>query len=194
MNETVGPIALLGTSADPPTYGHQALLEGLSRLFPKVITWASDNPLKIHCASLPQRYELLKTLVKELAIPHLELKQELSNPKTIKTIEIAMEYWPTADLVLIVGSDLAKQIPSWFNSKQLLEKVRLGIAPRKGWPLKNNDLRNLKEIGAKIDFLPLTIPATASSQIRTQHKASQIPKSILPLLLKQKLYGISTTR
>ena len=41
-----GAVALFGTSADPPTMGHRALLLGLRRLYPLVATWASDNPLK----------------------------------------------------------------------------------------------------------------------------------------------------
>ena len=43
-------LALFGTSADPPTCGHQALLEGLLGLYPAVATWASTNPLKRHGA------------------------------------------------------------------------------------------------------------------------------------------------
>ena len=51
-------IALLGTSADPPTLGHQALLEGLLQHFGQVATWASDNPMKRHGAALDQRCDL----------------------------------------------------------------------------------------------------------------------------------------
>ena len=58
MKKQIGPIALLGTSADPPTLGHQALLIGLLSLFPQVITWASNNPVKIHSASLEERHQL----------------------------------------------------------------------------------------------------------------------------------------
>lgn len=50
---TVAAIALLGTSADPPTRGHQVLLEGLLRRYGQVATWASDNPLKQHDAPSP---------------------------------------------------------------------------------------------------------------------------------------------
>ena len=39
-------IALFGTSADPPTLGHEALLSELTKIFPKVITWASDTLIK----------------------------------------------------------------------------------------------------------------------------------------------------
>lgn len=47
---TAAAIALLGTSADPPTRGHQVLLEGLLNRYDHVATWASDNPLKQHDA------------------------------------------------------------------------------------------------------------------------------------------------
>ncbi len=190
MTAIISPIALLGTSADPPTYGHQALLQGLCALFPKVITWASDNPMKTHYASLSQRYRLLNELVKNLSITNLELKQDLSSPKTINTINMAMEIWPGADLIFVIGSDLTGQIPSWSQSKDLLKKARIGIAPREGWPLHKNDLRKLKEMGANIDLLPLKVPETASSQIRSRPKTSQIPSAILPLVQKEKLYGL----
>ena len=49
---TAAAIALLGTSADPPTRGHQVLLEGLLNRYGQVATWASDNPLKQHDAPL----------------------------------------------------------------------------------------------------------------------------------------------
>ena len=37
-------VALLGTSADPPSHGHRSLLAGLAATYPLVATWASDNP------------------------------------------------------------------------------------------------------------------------------------------------------
>ena len=70
-------IALLGTSADPPTRGHQALLTGLLEHYPRVATWASDNPMKQHAADLSMRRDLLQALVHHIADPRLELAQEL---------------------------------------------------------------------------------------------------------------------
>ena len=66
-------IALLGTSADPPTRGHQALLEGLLGHFQRVATWASDNPMKQHDADLKLRSALLETLVKAINNPRIDV-------------------------------------------------------------------------------------------------------------------------
>ncbi len=194
MKVTIGPIALFGTSADPPTFGHQALLKELSKLFPKVVTWASDNPMKNHFASLSQRHQLLQVLVQDLDIPHLELNQQLSSPQTIRTLEIAMRFWPQEELILIIGSDLTAQIPAWHQSEVLLQKARLGIAPREGWPLSTSDIKNLQSMGAKVDLLPLTIPASASSKIRSQLAVTEIPDAILPFILKDNLYGITNIK
>ena len=90
-------IALLGTSADPPTHGHQALLKGLTKLFPKVITWASNNPAKQHGIPLHKRSHLLKILVEKIEDPKIEIIQKLSRPSTIKTLTIANKLWPNSN-------------------------------------------------------------------------------------------------
>ena len=84
-------IALLGTSADPPTLGHQALLEGLLGEFQRVVTWASDNPSKRHGAELKQRSDLLGCVVQTIGNPRLELAQDLSSPYAITTLERARQ-------------------------------------------------------------------------------------------------------
>ena len=95
-------IALLGTSADPPTIGHQALLEGLLREFPRVVTWASDNPSKRHGAELKQRSDLLNRVVQTIGDPRLELGQDLSSPYAITTLERARQRWPQSPLCFVV--------------------------------------------------------------------------------------------
>ena len=192
MKQHPPQIALLGTSADPPTYGHQALLEGLLKLFPTVVTWASNNPIKCHSASLENRQRLLQGLVKAIAHPKLHLVQELSSPWTITTLERAQSRWPNSKLTFVVGSDLVSQIPKWVRAKDVLEKARLGIAPRGGWPLKQNQIKVLESLGGSIDLLPLKIPATASSKIRSKARLGQIPNCILPIVLKENLYGLTS--
>ncbi len=184
-------IALLGTSADPPTNGHQALLIGLCKLFPKVLTWASNNPGKKHNHSLDQRLELLNALVKKIALPNLELKQALSHKWAVKTLEKASEYWPKRNLVLVVGSDLVKDIPTWFKARDIFKTSQLGIVPRKGWPLNDAELQAIKDLGGKSILLPLTIPETSSSDIKKQQIFSQVPTAVLPIIKEKNLYGIS---
>ncbi len=187
-----GPVALFGTSADPPTRGHQALLEGLLQLYPTVATWASDNPLKHHGAPLEQRSALLGQLVAAIHNPRLSHRQELSSPWAITTLERAAACWPGRELVFVVGSDLAPQIPRWKQAPAVLERCRLAIVPRDGWPLQPSDLGRLRALGGQLQTLPLAIPASASSAVRQALDPSQIPPALLPHLLEHNLYGLSS--
>jgi len=217
---TMAAIALLGTSADPPTCGHRALLEGLLSLYPLVATWASDNPLKQHGAPLEIRVQLLAALVAAIANPRLSLEQQLSSPWSIETLDRAAQRWPDHERVFVVGSDLLPQIPHWRQADQLLAHVRLAVSPRQGWPLREADLERLRQAGAKIELLPLQIPASASRLVRQaplgqtpwgqapegqapggqtplgqtprgQPDLSLVPAELLPLLYRHGLYGLA---
>jgi nicotinate-nucleotide adenylyltransferase len=168
-------IALFGTSADPPTEGHRVLLQGLLRLYPRVATWASDNPQKHHGAPLALRSRLLGTLVSEINDARLSLEPELSSPWAIETIERAKRRWPGEALVFVVGSDLVAQIPRWREAAGLLSCCQLAIAPRGGWPLRHEELEALGRLGARLEVLDLQVPATASSHVRQQ--AATAPRS-----------------
>ncbi len=182
-------VALFGTSADPPSLGHRALLEGLLAHYPRVVTWASSNPFKQHGAPLELRAALLQALVEQLANPRLRLEQRLSSPRTIETLDRARALWPEAELVVVVGSDLVSQIPRWYRAEQWLGQCRLAVVPRQGWALQQADLGRLRQLGARVEVLPLTIPASASSQIRHHPSPELVPAALWPALVKHNLYG-----
>ena len=66
-------VALFGTSADPPTSGHQKILSWLSERYDWVAIWAADNPFKSHQTSLTHAPKF----------PHLELPKpwQTGDPK-----------------------------------------------------------------------------------------------------------------
>ena len=85
MKAKINSIALFGTSADPPTLGHVALLSELTKIFPKVITWASDNPDKKHQIPLLKRTQLLRILVKKISHPKFCLLYTSPSPRDLST-------------------------------------------------------------------------------------------------------------
>ena len=185
-------VALFGTSADPPTEGHRLLLQGLLDRYPRVATWASDNPLKHHGAPLALRSALLGSLVAAIADPRLSLEPELSSPWAIETLERAAQRWPGEPLVFVVGSDLVGQIPRWRQAPRLLAACRLAIAPRGGWPLRPQELAALERLGGCYEILDLVVPPTASSAVRghgPEQGLRQVPAVLRPLLLEHNLYG-----
>ncbi len=154
-------------------------------------TWASDNPLKRHEAPLELRTALLQALVDGIDDPRLRLEQDLSSPWAIETLERAHARWPDRELVFVVGSDLAAQIPGWKAADQVLRACRLGIVPRDGWPLAEADLIPLRSLGARLTVLPLRIPPSASSSIRSRPDPALVPPELLPVLLQHNLYGLN---
>ena len=187
-------IALFGTSADPPTLGHEALLSELTKIFPKVITWASDNPDKKHQIPLLKRTQLLRILVKKISHPKLELVQELSSPRTIHTLKKAFQLWPEASFSFVIGSDLAMQVPKWLNAKSILSKVSIAITMRDGWPISDVQLAKIKKLGGKIEILPFTIPESSSSKFRERPQKKLVTNELVPLLIEENLYGIADNR
>jgi len=194
MKAKINSIALFGTSADPPTLGHEALLSELIRIFPKVITWASDNPDKKHHIPLLKRTQLLRILVKKISHPRLELVQELSSPRTIYTLEKAFQLWPEANFSFVIGSDLAVQVPKWLNAKSILNKATIAIAMRDGWPISDQQIEEIKKLGGEIDLLPFHIPESSSSKFRKSPQEVLVPQELVPLLLKENLYGLGDNR
>ena len=192
MKKNIDRIALFGTSADPPTKGHQCLLEGLLKLFPKVATWASNNPMKSHIIGLNERQKLLETLVKSIGNKKLILKTTLSSQWTVKTIETASMIWPNSELTFVIGSDLIEAIPSWLNAEQFIPKIIIGVVKREGWPINKSGLGKIKSLGGNVAILPLRIPHAASSEIRKDAKSNDIPDAIRKLLIEENFYGINT--
>ena len=194
MKSKKSSIALFGTSADPPTLGHEALLSELTKIFPKVITWASDNPDKKHQIPLLKRTQLLRILVKKISHPKLELVQELSSPRTIHTLKKALQLWPEANFSFVIGSDLAIQIPKWLNAKCVLNKAKIAIAIRDGWPINDEQLEEIKKLGGEVELLPFKVPRSSSSYFRKKPQENLVPSELIPTLLKDNLYGFADNK
>ena len=194
MKAKINSIALFGTSADPPTLGHQALLRELTKIFPKVITWASDNPDKNHQIPLIKRTQLLRLIVKKISNPKLELVQELSSPRTIHSLKKAFKIWPEASFSFVIGSDLALQIPKWLKAKSILNKTKVAIAIRDGWPISNKQIEEIKKIGGEVELLPIKIPESSSSKFREKPQEILVPSELVPTLLEENLYGLADNR
>jgi nicotinate-nucleotide adenylyltransferase len=183
-------LALLGTSADPPTEGHRALLEGLAQHYGQVATWASDNPFKQHGAPLELRARLLGALVTAIGDPRIQLEQGLSSPRALETLDRAAQRWPGLELVFVVGGDLAGQVPRWWRAQDLLQRCRLAVVPRQGFALDPGALDAIRALGGKPELVPLPVPATASSAIRQHPSPEQVPPALWAELVRHNLYGL----
>lgn len=185
-------IALFGTSADPPTEGHQTILRWLSHQYDWVAVWASDNPFKAHQTSLDHRMAMLQLLIDEIQSPQHNIKvyRELSYRRSLESVEKAQEIWgKEKDYYLVIGSDLANQIHHWYRVEALLQKVHLLIIPRPGYPLKAEDLLSLEKLGGHYTIAQVDPPAVSSTAYRQHQDKTLLSPLVKEYINRQQLYA-----
>lgn len=190
-------LALFGTSADPPTAGHQKILRQLSYQYDQVIAWASDNPLKPDQTPLVHRAAMLQLLVSDIEPPcaNIQCRQDLSYPRTIHTIEQVREEWPHAALTLVVGSDLIQQLPRWYQVQTLVQQVKLLVVPRPSYPIAMGDIERLRQLGTEVaiaHFQGLPVSSTAYRQAQRAVETAASPLGVTPpvhaYIMRERLY------
>ena len=182
-------IALFGTSADPPTVGHQTILRWLSQHYDRVVVWASDNPFKQHQTPLSDRTEMLRLAIEDLDLRHnISLHPELSDRYTLITVNKARAKWGEAEYTLVIGSDILPQIDSWYRSQELLKLVKLLIVPRSGYSIEQQDLASLSEVG-ELAIATLNAPQVSSSTYRSEKDESMVSPAVENYIWQKNLYN-----
>ncbi len=190
-------IALFGTSADPPTVGHQTILRWLSQHYDRVVVWASDNPFKQHQNLLQYRTEMLQLTIADLDLSqtNINLHPELSDRYTYITVNKARAKWgQDTEFSLVIGSDILRQITNWYRIEELLAQVKVLIVPRLGYSIKEADLTLLKEIGGKVAIATLNAPKVSSSTYRLQKDQSLVSPAVRDYIYQKKLYDSALSR
>lgn len=193
-------IALFGTSADPPTIGHGAILQYLTQRYDHVAIWAAENPFKSQQTPLAQRHHMLQLLIdappsgdRPLSPESLRVYPELSHRRTWHSLEAARALWPNAEFTLVVGADLIQQITQWYRANDLLQAVQLLVIPRQGYDLQAADLASIHALGTPVTIAQITPPKTASSEYRKQGQQSRTTPittpSIQAYIEREQLYA-----
>lgn len=192
-------IALFGTSADPPTSGHQNILSWLAQHYDLVVVWASDNPFKEHQTSLKHRTEMLRLAIAEIHQPYLAqnkilLKEELSDRRTLITVKKAREIWgEQAEFTLVIGSDLVRQIVTWYRVEELFAQVKLLIVPRPGYSITETDLEAISNKGGTYAIATLNAPQVSSTAYRLEGNHKVITPAVQNYITQKHLYSTVTS-
>ncbi|PLZ89880.1 nicotinic acid mononucleotide adenylyltransferase [Fischerella thermalis CCMEE 5198] len=184
-------IALFGTSADPPTAGHQAIIKWLSHNYDRVVIWAADNPFKSHQTPLQHRVAMLHLLIDEIHAPqhNISLEQELSSFRTLETLDKAKQRWGTeTEFTLVIGSDLLPQLPHWYRIEDLLHQVQLLVVPRPGYVIDQSSLQTVENLGAKIAIAQLHAPDVSSTAYRNSGDPEALTPPVIDYIHQQHLY------
>ena len=184
-------IALFGTSADPPTVGHQTILSWLARHYDLVVVWASDNPFKAHQTNLNHRSQMLKLIIREIEPlkKNITLCQEISDRRTLVTVQKAREIWGEVEFTLVIGADLIRQITTWYRIEKLLEQVKILIVPRANYAIDTSDLVELEALGGRYTIATLNAPRVSSSGYRLRGDTTVIIPAVENYIEHQRLYS-----
>jgi nicotinate-nucleotide adenylyltransferase len=184
-------IAILGTSADPPTIAHQQILLWLADYFDLVAVYASDNPFKEHSANLSQRNQMLLLLIQDIkpSRENILVCPEISDRRSLNTLSKARKKWgKDVEFSLVIGSDLISQIHQWYRIEELLGKVKLLIIPRPNYDIKNKELEKIHQIGGKWEIAQVNIPAVSSTKYRKEGHENILTEKVKNYINQQKLY------
>lgn len=196
-------IALFGTSADPPTLAHRAILIWLAQHFDQVAVWAADNPFKQgpnpetgHWASLGDRQAMLKLLVEDVQKDYatVQIWEDLSDRRSLISLQRAQQRWGLEpDYALVVGADLIRQISQWYAVKELLPAVQLVIFPRPGYGINQADLDKLAQLGEHYQLVnqgddQAITPPISSSIYRQIRDDDLIPDPVQSYIQQRQLY------
>lgn len=184
-------IALFGTSADPPTVGHQAVLVWLSHHYDYVAVWAANNPFKSHQTPLENRVEMLRLLIADTNLPrqNVNLEQELSHLRTFTTVENAKQRWSQdAEFVIVIGSDLLSQFVRWYRIEDLLQSAEVLVVPRPGYAIDKSSLEKIRKLGGAISVANLTGLDVSSTEYREHGNSSALTPSVVAYINQKHLY------
>ena len=181
-------IALFGTSADPPTIGHEKILEELSKVYALTISYVSNNPQKKHIEDISIRSHLLKTLIDDLDNPKILFNQKISSQWAVESIKKCKEIYKFNNLDFVIGSDLIKDIFYWKNFDKIILEVSFLIILREGYPVESNTLKMLETYRVKFKISTIKTPNISSSKFRLNFNCSNLPSSLIDIVKKNNLY------
>ncbi len=195
-------LGVFGGTFDPPHLGHLILAQeacaqlDLARLL-WVLTPVPPHKLKQTVTPVAHRLAMLELALQDEArfeISRLELERRGPH-YTADTLRLMQERYPSADLILLLGGDSLRDLPTWRFAARLVAACReIGVMRRPGDAV---DLAALEQqvpgVQTKVRFVDAPLLEIASSEIRRRIRLGQpfryyLPPSVYDYILKERLY------
>ena len=138
MTPTPPPLAMLGGTFDPVHYGHLRFADDVRRALelPEVrLVPAGDPPHRAGpAATAADRLAMLQLAVSEFPGTVVD-QRELDRPGksyTVLTLEELRREFPHRPLLLLVGADAFRGLPSWHRWREIFDLAHLVVVERPG--------------------------------------------------------------
>jgi len=194
-------LGVFGGSFDPPHLGHLALgraaLEGLrlTRVL-WVLTPAPPHKQGWNLTPLAVRERMVSAMVAcEARFIFSRVEMERPGPHyMVDTISELRQRMPDNLLVLLLGGDSLRDLPSWGRPQELLEQCTLGVMRRPGAKPDMAQLESvLPGIAARTEFFEAPRMAVSSSDIRRRVNAGEpyghlVLSEVAEIVERERLY------
>ena len=179
-------VALFGGSFNPPHVAHQMValyvLETarIDQIW-FVPTW--KHPFHKPLAPFEARLRMCEIAVKSLGSRARvsEIERTIGGPsRTLNTVRRLRKLNPTHEYSLVIGSDVAEEVPGWYRSADLQALVPFIIVGRRA-------------AKGAAEHTPVTMPEVSSTEVRSLLRAGKsaeglVPRAVLDYIYRHGLY------
>jgi len=182
-------LGLYGGSFDPPHRGHVALAERAKQALEleRLVVLVSDDPGHKRVETPAEvRLELARA-----AFPADEVLID-TEPRTVDTLRAHPEW---RDPVFLIGADQFVDFPTWKDPAEVLERTRLGVATRPGFPAERlESVLETLERRDRVLFFELDPVPVSSRELRArladgQDVSAEVPDAVAELIRAHHLYA-----
>lgn len=195
-------LGIFGGTFDPPHLGHLILAqEACAQLRLARVLWVLTPvpPHKLGQAITPVHHRLAmleRALQDEARFEISRLELERPGPHyTADTLRALQDLYPSADLILLLGGDSLRDLPTWRFAPELVAACcEIGVMRR---PADSIDLAALEEqvpgVQGRVRFVDAPLLEIASSEIRRRVRQGQpfryfLTSAVYRYILDQNLY------
>ncbi len=170
---------ILGGAFDPPHAGHVALAReaisrfGLERLLVLVVAEPGHKPVG---TAADERLELARAAFAEIALVEVQLEEQAY---TVDSLRVG-DFDPDST-VFLIGADEFTDFLTWKDPDEILDRVRLGVATRPGYPRG----RLLEVLGAlrrpdRVELFEIPAVDISSRDLRARLAGGEPATELLP--------------
>lgn len=197
-----GRVGVFGGTFDPPHLGHLIVAaEAHSQLQLTRLLWvvAAEPPHKggQSITSLRERLEMTGLAIH--GDPEFELSRiDIDRPGphyTADTLRLVREAHPGSAIVLVIGGDSLRDLPSWHDPEAVIAGAdELGVMRRPGDAVDLSGLEQLLPgVGLKVRFVEAPLLEIASNEIRRRAAAGlpfryYVPPTVHEYIVRHRLY------
>ena len=174
-------ILLFGGAFDPPHRGHISILKNAAayKKFDKIIVMPTGTPTHKKSCTAPfdVRMYMSRTAFGDIA-DNIEISDwegtNLQDDYTYRTLQHLMEQYDDAEIYMVIGSDSLFTLDKWKNAEFVMKNCTALVFAREdniGTDMARK-AQQLKEMGAKIEFVNAEIINVSSSQFRREGEAT----------------------